>query len=206
MKNRINLLQQLSAITLIATVLLNTGCVSKTTAPATITSAATTQTSTSATATASSVIFPPGTDLAFLTIVGSGQVGGPYLDSAAQIRVLTDSQSASAITGMVYSGDGDTRFAINYQQYVAMVVFNGFRDGISSNLKVLKIRQSGNTVYILTHFNDGGGSYALPATSSQYQAVEIERNSFIQTGEITFQLLDESGKERAVTTATITGN
>jgi len=36
--------------------------------------------------------------------------------------------------------------------------------------------------------------------------VEIERNSFIQTGEITFQLLDESGKERATTTVNITGN
>ena len=84
-------------------------------------------------------------------------MGGPYLDSTAQIRVLTDSQSASAITGMVYSDDGDTLLAMNYREYVAIVVFNGFRDGIGSNLEILKIRQSGNTVHIVAHFDDGGG-------------------------------------------------
>jgi len=189
-------------------ILLLMGCKQGNTAPvsSSYTDVSTTTTFSTTVNSQTTSFLPSGTDLPFLTIIGPGQVGGPYLDSAAQIRVLTDSQSASAITGMVYSGDGDTLFAINYQQYVAMVVFNGFRDGINSNLKVLKIRQSGNTVYILTHFDDGGGSYGLPATSSQYQAVEIERNSFIQTGEITFQLLDESGKERAVATATITGN
>jgi len=202
----------MSPLALILAVLLNIGCMSKTTEPATLTVAASSQTSISATtlkpatATSSSVIFPPGTDLAFVTIIGGRTVGGPYLDSTTQIRVLTDSQSASAITGMVYSDDGDTLLAMNYRQYVAIVVFNGFRDGIGSNLEILKIRQSGNTVHIVAHFDDGGGQYSEAITSSQYQAVEIERNSFIRTGEITFQLLDESGKERATTTVNITGN
>jgi hypothetical protein len=197
------------AITLAAlAILLSIGCKQgDTTAVSSPYTDTSTTTTSLATVPAQTTLYSPsGTDLAFITIIGSGRVGGPYLDSTAQIKVLTDSQSASVITGMVYSDAGDTLIAINYQQYVAIVVFNGFREGISSNLKVLKIRQSANNVYIVAHFDDGGGSYSLPATSSQYQAVEIERNSFIRTGEITFQLLDETGKERAFTTAAITGN
>jgi len=158
----------------------------------------------SKTNTSPSIIFPSGTDLAFNTIIGAHKVGGPYQDRAAQIRVLTDSQSASEVSGMVYSYDADILLKADYQHYIVVVVFNGWRVNISKYLEIQKIWRSGNNVFVLAHFDDGGAT-ALQASSSQYQTVTLDRVQLIQTGEITFKLLDESGKERATTMANITG-
>lgn len=209
MKNRLSLLQQLSIIALISTVLLNTGCILKTAAPATITSTTITQTSTPAIATTSGVTFPPGADLPFENIVPIGNIGGDYTDATPQIIIITNNSGSSlSNSNWVIPEDKNVLDAFDYSRYFAVITFNGWRGGIGDTpFSIKRIWQKANVVYILAHFDD----FTITKTynelnNSQYQITKINKTNLSQTGEITFQLLDESGKERAVATATIAGN
>jgi hypothetical protein len=135
-------------------------------------------------------------------------VGGPYEDSAAQIRVIITSPTVSEVTGMVYSDDANALLKVDYQRYFVIAAFNGWRSNIYGEFKINRIWQSGNTILIKATFNDliigtTPATY-LPATSSQYQAVKLDRGVLTQSGELTFRLLDESGTERATTNSIIT--
>jgi hypothetical protein len=209
MKNRINLLQRISVITFILAILLIAGCVSKTTESETTTAAMATQTSTPATATTSSVIFPPGTDLPFENMVPIGNIGGDYTDVSAQIIIITNNtDSFLSNNNWVITEDKNMLDAIDYSQYFAVITFNGWRGGIGDTpFSVNRIWEKNNFVYILAHFDD----FTITKTynelnNSQYQITKINKTNLSQTGEITFQLLDETGKERATTTVNITGN
>ena len=209
MKNRISLLQQLSAIVLISTVLLNTGCVSKTTTPAIVTSDVITPTSTSAAAITSGVTFPSGADLPYENMVPIGNIGGDYTDSTAQIIIVTNNSGSSlSNSNWVIPEDKNVLDAFDYSQYFAVITFNGWRGGIGDPpFSIKRIWQQANVVYILAHFDD----FTITKTynelnNSQYQIIKINKTNLSQTGEITFQLLDETGTERAVVTATIMGN
>jgi len=209
MKNRINLLRLIFVISYILAVFLNTACTSKTTTPAIVTSAATAPTSTSAAATTSGVTFPPGADLRFENIVPIGNIGGDYTDSTAQIIIVTNnSGSFLSNSNWVIPEDKNILDAFDYSQYFAVITFNGWRGGIGDPpFSITRIWQKANVVYILAHFDD----FTITKTynelnNSQYQITKINKTNLSQTGEITFRLLDESGKERAVATATIAGN
>jgi hypothetical protein len=72
------------------------------------------------------------------------------------------------------------------------------RIGTSTYFRIEKILINNNTVYVLAHFDDGSTT-SLAMVSSQFQAVMVERKLLAQSGEITFVLLDQTGKERAST-------
>ncbi len=146
------------------------------------------------------VTFPSGDQLPYETIVPSGAVGGGYPDRAGLIRVFTDSQSPTEVSDWIYPYHETTIFQVDYERYLVILVFNGWRGGIgtSTYFRIEKILINNNTVYVLAHFDDGSTT-SLPAASSQYQAVMVERKLLAQSGEITFVLLDQTGKERAST-------
>ena len=200
MKNQLSLLQQLSVIVFILAILLNTGCVSKTAATSTITSTAVNQTSTPAIATTSNVTFPSGADLPFENMIPIGNIGGDYADATPQIIVITNNtDSFLSNSNWVIPEDKNLLSAIDYSRYFAVITFNGWRGGIGDPpFSVKRIWQKDNVVYILAHFDD----FTITKTydelnNSQYQITKINKTNLAQTGAITFQLLDETGKERA---------
>ena len=189
--------------------LLNSGCVSKTAALSTITSTAVNQTSTPAIATTSNVTFPSGADLPFENMIPIGNIGGDYAGATPQIIVITNNtDSFLSNSNWVIPEDKNLLSAIDYSRYFAVITFNGWRGGIGDPpFGINKIWQKDNVVYILAHFDD----FTITKTydelnNSQYQITKINKTNLAQTGAITFQLLDETGKERATTTVNITGN
>jgi hypothetical protein len=148
-----------------------------------------------------SVTFPPGTDLAFETIVESGKVGGPYEGKSAQIRVVNDTQTTlPEWFDWVDPHNQTTILGVDYSKYLVVIVFNGYRSGIWRDLSIQRIWQNDNEVFVLAHFNDFvSGATSLPAFNSQYQVVKIDKTLITHPGEITFILLDELGEERART-------
>ena len=137
--------------------------------------------------------------LAFETIVESGQVGGPYEGKSAQIRVIYDIQTPRPeCFDWVYPRDQTTILEVNYTKYFVVIVFNGYRGGIFSDLCIQRIWQNTDVVFVLAHFNDIVPEvYSEPATNSQYQIVKIDRTLITHQGPISFRLLDEAGEERA---------
>jgi hypothetical protein len=148
-----------------------------------------------------SVNFPPGIDLTFETLIEPGRVGGPYQGENAQIRVISMIPTpTSEELGWVYPDNQPKILGVDYSKYFLVLVFNGFRGGIFSYLKIQRIWQNDGIVHILAHFNDIiPEATSLPATNSQYQVVQISRNQISQSGTIIFKLLDEIGQERAET-------
>ena len=131
-----------------------------------------------------------------------GRVGGPYTGVNAQIRVINSIQTVPPeALQWVYSDSKDTILAVDYSQCFVVIVFNGYRGGITTIMQIKRIWQVNNNVFVLAHFNDppppGVTLTVLPATSSQYQVVKISRTQLTQSGAITFSLLDETGYERA---------
>jgi hypothetical protein len=152
-----------------------------------------------------SVSLPQGNDLTFETIVEPGRVGGPYQEDSAQIRVISFIQTPlPEALNWVYPDSETKILAVDYSQYFVVIVFNGYRGGIFSYLRIQRIWQNAGAIYVLAHFNDfQPAATALPATNSQYQAVKISRTQITQSGAFTFRLLDETGQERATVTANI---
>jgi hypothetical protein len=146
--------------------------------------------------------FPPGTDLAFETIVKSGNLGGSYEGTAAQIVVINDIKAPPRGLEWVNPEYQDKINAVDYSQFFVLMAFNGFRGGISSDFSIQRIWQNAGTVYVLAHFNDiVPQGTSLSATNSQYQVVKISKAQITHLGTITFKLLDETGKERATATS-----
>jgi hypothetical protein len=143
------------------------------------------------------------TDLAFEKITISGSSGGPYDKGDALIRIITDNKSAKEAIGMVDSYDEDRLLRVDYRRYFIIAAFNGWRSNIYGSFQIQYIEQIGNTVIITATFNDliQGTIPAtfIPAYSSQYQTVQLDRSILPKTGTLTFKLLDEAGNERATT-------
>jgi hypothetical protein len=118
----------------------------------------------------------------------------------AQVIVIT-SPSESFFTGIgrISTEHKNQILEVNYSDYWVVLAFNGWRRSIGGSFAIKGIWQEGNTISILAHFDDYlEGQTRLQAISSQYEAVKIHKAYLMQTGEITFKLLDESGEERAV--------
>jgi hypothetical protein len=124
---------------------------------------------------------------------------GPYQDEASQILVTIDTSSVSKLLSMVYSYDADTLLKVDYTHYFVTIAFNGYRGGIFNTFKILNIERKTDGIYVTASFDDGGSGYSITAHSSQYQAVQLDRNILPKAGTITFNLLDESGHARART-------
>jgi hypothetical protein len=193
-------------------VTLLSGCIGKatntlSTSPITTmtTPAKPTPTSPAAAAPTSTVLLPTGTDLAFETIVQPGRVGGPYTGDVAQIQAIDNAQIEPAeVLEWVYPDDKAKILAVDYTKYFVLMIFNGYRGGISSYLKIWRVWQGVDSVFVLVHFNDiQPSATSLPAYNSQYQVVQISRTQITQFGAIAFKLLDEAGRERATSIETI---
>ena len=147
------------------------------------------------------VSLPTGSDLTFEPVVETGNLGGSYSGESAQIQVVSSVQT-SLPEGIEWVNPEfkTVILALDYAKYFVVMVFNGSRGGIYSDLKILKIWQNTGTVFVLAHFNDFvPKATSLPASNSQYQVVKISRTQITRPGAITFKLLDESGQERATT-------
>ena len=70
-------------------------------------------------------------------------------------------------------------------------------------MTIKEIIQEKGTVYISAHLDDPLGGPSIPIESSQYNVLAISKTNLIQFGEITFILLDNTGKERASVTAEV---
>lgn len=157
---------------------------------------------TSETEISTSVIFPSGTDLDFNLVGEFGDIGGAYNEKSGQIIVIANkTDSFLPNTDWVKPEHKNTILEIDYSQYFVILAFNGWRGGIGNpSFNIKRIWQKDNNIYVLAHFDDFiPGATSVPLYNSQYQAAKINRIDIIQTGEITFKLLDESGKERAST-------
>jgi hypothetical protein len=151
------------------------------------------------------VTFPPGRDLEFDILIETRQIGGMYKGEGAQVQVLTSVESLYPESlDWIEDHDRPALQNANYQGNFVILVFNGYRGNIYSYLRIQRVWQDGNTVYVLAHFNDFAPKATfLPAYSSQYEAVKIRKSQLGSLGTYTFKLWDESGKERASTTAEI---
>jgi len=134
--------------------------------------------------------------------------GGTYTGANADIKAVTDwSPPLPEEISWLTEYDRDLLLSVDYSLYFVVLVFNGFRHAIFSDMRLFKISQKADTVFVISHFNDpplpGVIVTSLPADSSQYQAVKINRNQLAQTGNLNFRLLDDTGNERAFTSANI---
>ncbi|MDD5094661.1 MAG: hypothetical protein PHV74_09820 [Dehalococcoidia bacterium] len=151
----------------------------------------------------------PGTDLKFEKIVEPERnIGFLYREDSAQIRVITSAQTPLPEEIEWVNAVSQTKIlTVDYSEYFVVMVFNGYRSGISSNLKVQGIWQSAGAICVLAHFNDyQPDATSLSNTNSQYEVVKISRAQLSQHGEIVFVLSDETGNERARTTQMVLQN
>jgi hypothetical protein len=148
-----------------------------------------------------SITLPSGTELTFENIIKSGNLGGSYQGETAQIRVVSSLQTPLPEEfNWIYPDSKNMILAVDFTKYFVVMVFNGSRGGIYSNLKILQIWQTVDMILVLTHFNDFiPQATSLPASNSQYQVVKIARTQITQPGVNMFKLLDGSGQERAIT-------
>ena len=145
-------------------------------------------------------------ELAYTLITGGDKGGSPYLSEDAQIRIITDNKLATEITDMMTSDSTDPLLKVDYTHYFVIAAFNGWRGNLYNSFQIQYVEQIGNTILITATFNDLSIGITpatfIPAYSSQYQAVQLDRSIFPKTGTLTFKLLDENGTERASTIAT----
>jgi len=137
------------------------------------------------------VTLPPGHYLPF-EVISSSTSSSPYQSPGSDIRVLTDTASVESVAGWILVETKNRLLAVDYQNHLVILVFNGQRAGITDYFKIKHIRQVDNTVFIMAHF-DGGGPTVYPLVSSQFQAVMIKKSDLTQTGELVFRLQHEAG-------------
>lgn len=151
---------------------------------------------------------PPGIDLMFEEVLDSGDIGGLYTGRSAQINIITTDQlpQPKSIERLIPEHRVKI-LEVDYSQYLVIVVFNGWRSsiGINTNLNIQRIWIDGRTVSVRAHFDDGSAT-VLPLNSSQYKVVKILKKQLPQQGEIAFKLVDDSGHQRAATSANLTGS
>lgn len=96
--------------------------------------------------------------------------------------------------------DVDKMQAVDYSKFIALIAFRGFTTA-ATGIGITKIWQQGGNVYVQAELS---GYVGAPSYSSAYQIIKIAKSHLSQTGAITFRLLDQSGKERAVVSQDIT--
>ncbi len=126
-------------------------------------------------------------------------MGGTYKGERAQILVIPSIHTPEPEElEWVNSLDQTKILEVDYPKYFVVIVFNGYRGGIFSQINILRIWKNTDMIFVVAHFNDFvPQATSLPAYNSQYQVVKISKQQIAHPGVLTFQLLDESGKERA---------
>lgn len=86
---------------------------------------------------------------------------------------------------------------IDFNEYIAIVVFQGERGGISG-IEIQKVRQIDDSIYISSKFRERQPGEAMPAiTTYPYHIIKINKKNIVKFDFINFKLLDESEVERA---------
>ena len=120
--------------------------------------------------------FPPGKDVPFETIIGGSNIGGLYKEEIAQIRVISSKQSLPPERlDWVIPEYRDKVLTVDYSKYFVVMVFNGYRGGISSVFNILNIRKHDREIFVYAHFNDNDNGGSSSAFNSQYQVVKISK-------------------------------
>jgi hypothetical protein len=152
------------------------------------------------------VAFSPGTqttNVPFSTLTYPDNGGGSYTGEGAIVQVYTQKPpAADSMITYVVSTDRAKILDADYSQNFVFLLLNGYRGGIFSNFKVLRVWEDANSIiYIQAHFNDLVlGATSMPASNSQYQIIMITRDTIGLSFELRCKLLDESGTERDNTT------
>ena len=156
----------------------------------------------------SRIIVPSGQPIPFKHL----PMAGYYLrtETSSQVWVITGVQQYSRPQGIVLHADFQNQsepppevLNFDFSKNFILMIFNGFRGGYGTQMTIKEIIQEKGTVYISAHLDDPLGGPSIPIESSQYNVLAISKTNLIQFGEITFILLDNTGKERASVTAEV---
>ncbi len=133
-------------------------------------------------------------------------------DSAAKLWVINSLQEYKRPQEVEWRPNGFTNSDLpepppeisdfDFAHYFLIVVFNGIRGGLGygTHISTKGIRQDNDIIYVTFKFSDPGPGAYKPVINSPTDFLKIKRDNLIQGGELTFILLDTSGKERAKST------
>jgi len=145
------------------------------------------------------VAMSAATELNFKTIsIANDHIGNANRDT--QIEVISEkSNSVIPIDPLDQAKIDSTDFSKNY----VIAVFYGWRGYANTAMEIKRVYQDKNIIYVSVYFEIPAGTVA-PGYSSSYRIIEISKESMPQFGDITFKLLDDTGKEKAQINQNIT--
>ena len=124
-------------------------------------------------------------------------------DIPTQIHVMISNDSPLPPVIDQISAEAQTKLdAVDFSQNFILFAFMGYQGVTGPTIKITKIWQINNTIYVEAYFDKGGPTYQ-PASSSPVNIVKVSKENMIHFSEITFILLDQDGKERAIATCEI---
>ena len=98
---------------------------------------------------------------------------------------------------------------IDYSRYFVVVIFHGETYPVEATpakpMRVKKVWQNGDAVYILARFQPPPTFPVLPSTPTPYIIIKVYKDSLTQEGRITFTLFDEEGQVKATTSFDFSG-
>ena len=98
---------------------------------------------------------------------------------------------------------------IDYSRYFVVVIFHGETYPVETTpakpMRVKKVWQNGDAVYIQARFQPPPTFPVLPSTPTPYIIIKVHRDSLTQEGKITFTLFDQQGQTKATTSFDFSG-
>jgi hypothetical protein len=143
----------------------------------------------------------PGVILEFENFPIYGNLKDQNIPSQIHVMVNIESPLPDVIKDITMESQAKLS-TLDFSRYFILFVFMGFQSVTGPYIKVKQIWQVKDTIWVQADFNPDGPTY-LPTYSSPFQDVKVNKENITQFGEITFRLLDLSGKERATTTCEI---
>jgi hypothetical protein len=147
----------------------------------------------------------PGTTISFEHFKMSGSYW--RTEESAVIWVITSMQTYSRPSGIEWQQEipvvpepPPEFLNFDFTQYFLMLVFNGYRGGYGTAMEVKGIWQDKGIIRTSAHLDDPVMTTSIPVYSSQYNVLKVNKANLSQFDEITFRLIDELGKERAIAT------
>lgn len=131
-------------------------------------------------------------------------------NTPAYIHVMTDTESPLPDRWEYYTPFAPERQEktiedVDFSKHFLLFASMGFRGWTGPQITIKQIRQDGDIIYVQAKFYPGGPT-GQPMHSEPTHLVRVSKENMIQTGEITFVLLDEEGNERARNTCVIPPN
>ena len=155
-----------------------------------------------------SVTSPPGNQLAFEDFRLAVAKMGVSTDTPAYVFVMTNTKSPlpdrwEYFTPFAPEREEKTIEDVDFSKDFLLFVSMGFKSVTGPKITVERIWQVQETIYIQANFDTAVGQTVQPMFSEPTTIIKVSKDNMTQFGEITFVLLDQSGKERATTTCEI---